>query len=215
MKQYRYVNSQGEFDYEQYRLVQTKGNHRKILAQWVDENSIKFLAALIKKKVDVVKFGICHGTRRGLEQQWFSESLNCHVLGTEISDTALQFPNTIQWDFHDVKPEWINSVDFIYSNSWDHSYDPWKLFPAWMSCVRPGGICILEHSPLHTVADELDPLGMTVDEMTSLLDQLADGTWKREELVENAPPIKVNGKDTQKVKYHVLRRLPLNVVAAD
>ncbi|MEJ0015745.1 MAG: hypothetical protein WDN25_04115 [Acetobacteraceae bacterium] len=50
------------------------------------------------------------------------------MLGTEISDTATQSSTTIQWDFHEVKPEWLNSVDFIYSVSWDHRYDPVKLF---------------------------------------------------------------------------------------
>ena len=36
------------------------------------------------------------------------------MIDTEISETAEQFPNTIQWDFHKVKPEWLSSVDFIY-----------------------------------------------------------------------------------------------------
>ena len=26
--------------------------------------------------------------------------------------------------FPEVKPEWIGKADFIYSNSFDHSYDP-------------------------------------------------------------------------------------------
>ena len=75
------------------------------------------------------------------------------MIGTEISDTATQFPKTIQWDFHETKPEWLEATDFIYSNSFDHSYDPEKRLDAWMSCVRTGGLCILEHS------DQDGPLG--------------------------------------------------------
>jgi hypothetical protein len=48
-------------------------------------------------------------------------------MGTEISDTAGQFPYTIQWDFHKTKAEWIDATDFIYSNCFDHSYDPQKV----------------------------------------------------------------------------------------
>jgi hypothetical protein len=207
MRMHRYLNEAGEFDYEAYRRVQTSGNHRKLRAQWVDEDSIRWLSDLILTLIVQPKFGLCHGTRQGLEQKWFAKYLECEVLGTEISDTATQFPNTIQWDFHDVKPEWLDKADFVYSNSWDHSYDPHKLFPAWMSCVRPGGICILEHSGQHVNVTELDPLGMTVQEMVAFLDHLSDGTWARESLVENAPPVMVNGAKPQKVRYHVLRRL--------
>ena len=68
----------------------------------------------------------CHGTRQGFEQKWFSKNLECKVIGTEISDNANDYKNTIEWDFHNVKKEWIGSVDFIYSNALDHSYDPNK-----------------------------------------------------------------------------------------
>jgi hypothetical protein len=207
MKLYRYLTDQGEFDYERYRRVQTKGNKRKIGFQWVDEASIQWISELILSRLGQPKFGLCHGTRRGAEQAWFAKYLNCEVLGTEISETASQFPNTIQWDFHEVKPEWVDSVDFIYSNSWDHSYDPIKLFTAWMTCVRPGGICVLAHSPQHEGADELDPFGISFDELALLLDTLGEERWRREELEQNAPPVMFNGTKPLKVKYHVIRRL--------
>ena len=67
-------------------------------------------------------------------------------MGTEISDNANEYDNTIEWDFHNVKKEWIASVDFIYSNALDHSYDPNKCLNAWMSCIREDGLCIIEHT---------------------------------------------------------------------
>ena len=85
--------------------------------------------------IDTVEFGICHGTRRGKEQEWFRKYLGCGVIGTEISDTVEQFPHTIEWDFHETKAEWINSADFIYSNSLDHSYDPKKCLTACTGAV--------------------------------------------------------------------------------
>jgi len=127
MKQYSYRKSDGEFDYERYKEIQTAGNKRKLGAQWVREHEIEFISSHLTKLGAQPKFAICHGTRRGNEQTWFRKYLSCEVIGTEISDTADQFPYTIQWDFHDVKPEWLDRCDFIYSNSWDHSYDPIKL----------------------------------------------------------------------------------------
>jgi hypothetical protein len=158
---YHYLNKDGVFDYEKYSKLQKEGNKRKINNVWVVEENISFLSDYIRNHVQTPKFGICHGTRRGNEQAWFRKHLGCEVIGTEISDTAQMFPYTIQWDFHEVKPEWIDSVDFIYSNSFDHSYDPEKCLNAWVSCLRKGGLCIIEHSSDHesrSVSD-LDPFG--------------------------------------------------------
>ena len=58
--------------------------------------------------------------------------MGCEFLGTGVSDLATQFPHTIQWDFHDVEPEWLDSADVIYSNSFDHSYAPQRCLDAWM-----------------------------------------------------------------------------------
>ena len=114
---YSYLNKDGSFNYDKYRKIQEKGNIVKINNQWAIEENIAFLSKYIKSMVQSPQFGICHGTRRGKEQEWFNKYLGCEVVGTEISETANSFPNTIQWDFHEVKKEWLESVDFIYSNS--------------------------------------------------------------------------------------------------
>jgi hypothetical protein len=170
----RYVDKDGSFDYEKYRTIQEDGNKRKLNEVWVIEKNIAFLSHYIKSLVPSPLFGICHGTRRGKEQEWFRKYVGCEVIGTEISDTAGAFPHTIQWDFHDVKPEWVDSVDFIYSNSLDHSYDPEKCLNAWMSCVSRRGLCIIEHSSLHEPrgADELDSFGADLFLMPYLI-----ATW--------------------------------------
>ena len=143
---YEYLRRDGSFDYGAYRLAQAEGNKGKLANVWVLEENIAFLADYIRRSVTNIKFGLCHGTRRGKEQQWFRQYLQCDVLGTEISDTVTQFPHTIQWDFHEAKPEWVGGVDFIYSNSLDHSYDPEKCLNAWMSCLTRDGLCIIEHT---------------------------------------------------------------------
>lgn len=168
---YEYKDEGGNFDYDKYKAVQEKGNEIKIDQVWVLEDNIKFLSDYLKQKSGKLDFGLCHGTRRGLEQEWFRKYLDAEVIGTEISDNATEFPYTIQWDFHEVKEEWVEKTDFIYSNSLDHSYDPEKCLNAWMQCLKPGGLCIIEHSNLDTPksSNRLDAFGAKIEMMPYLI----------------------------------------------
>lgn len=162
----------GKFDYDLYKEVQTRGNKFKLDKQWVPEDHVRILSEHVKSMGLAPGFGICHGTRQGFEQMWFRDHLNgAEVIGTEISDTADQFPHTIQWDFHEVKPEWVGATDLVYSNSWDHSYDPVKAFTAWASCLSPKGVMLLDHgfAYLPGKISALDPCGITQDALVTLL----------------------------------------------
>lgn len=199
-----YIRSDGSFDYNTYKRIQEEGNKRKIKNVWVIEGNIDFLSTYIRNSIKTVNYGICHGTRRGVEQKWFREYLGCEVVGTEISETAIQFENTIQWDFHNVKDEWIDKVDFIYSNSFDHSYDPEYCLNQWMSCIRTGGICILEHSDRHSSSSstELDPFGADIVIMPYLIAKWAKGKFYVREILE--APFKRD--DTKFVNFIVIQK---------
>lgn len=159
----------------EYKKIQSKGNKAKLGATWVFEDTIKTLAAYVKSNMPGQVFGICHGTRRGNEQRWFLENLdNAKVIGTEISDTATKFEHTIQWDFHEVKDEWIGNVDFIYSNSMDHSYDPKMCLDQWMKCIKKeSGVCFIEwtnqHNELHT--SQYDCFGAAKEEYIKMIEE--------------------------------------------
>ena len=160
-------------DYGTYRQVQIAGNKAKLTWQSVPESHIVLLARWLNKNLGRVSFGLCHGTRRGAEQEWFHLHLSGHptVIGTEISGTASQFPNTCQWDFHEENPAWEGSADFVYSNSWNHAYSPRSAFQAWFAALRPGGVLLLDHSRGHGPrgANELNPFGITVEALQALL----------------------------------------------
>lgn len=202
---YGYEDSHGEFDYERYRRTQEEGNHSKIQNVWVLKENIEYLAMYIRRNVLTPTFGICHGTRRGNEQKWFREFLGCEVIGTEISDTAESFPHTIQWDFHEVRPEWLRAADFIYSNSFDHSYDPKKCLNNWISCLKPKGICIVEHTTLHGPANtsELDPFGADIALMPYLITKWGSGRYCVRELLD-APRLPAN---VDQATFIVIQRL--------
>ena len=157
--------------YEEYVAVQIRGNKANADGQWCEEDEIKFLSEYLMDNYDELKFGICHGSKQGNEQKWFKKYTKSDMIGTDITDVAKKHPNTIQWDFHEVKSEWVSNVDFIYSNAFDHSYKPKECLKAWMSCVKKGGCCILEWSTGHgeQASSRLDPFGASVEEYRDLI----------------------------------------------
>lgn len=187
---FEYKDKEGNFDYNQYKQIQEAGNIRKIASSWVTKEEIEFLSQYLKSKM-TPQSGICHGTRRGLEQQWFSENLgSINVLGTDISETAADFPNTVQWDFHENKQEWSKKFDFVYSNSFDHSYDPKKAMDAWMQTLKPNGICIIEHSQYHepSAVNAVDPFGADLDIMPYLILEWSKSLYSVREILTSPHP---------------------------
>ncbi len=160
-------------DYETYRDVQVAGNKAKLRMQFVKESHIENLCGYLNDIFSSVDFGLCHGTRRGLEQAWFKAHLSNDptVIGTEISDTASQFPDTVQFDFHDDNPDWHDKANFVYSNSWDHAFDPEKAFGNWVKSLKPGGVLLLDYTKGQSpdAANALDPFGATLQALQDML----------------------------------------------
>lgn len=184
----------GVFRYDLYEEVQVAGNKAKLDWQWVPKEHIDALSDYLMKRSNAPMTGVCHGTRRGNEQVWFMERLpeGSDVFGTEISDTATDFPRTIQWDFHQSKEEWVRAFDFVYSNSWDHTYDPELLFRTWAETLKPGGYMLVDHGWSYQPGrvNALDPFGISEEGLVKLLNRVAadygevtdvilGGKWKK------------------------------------
>lgn len=130
--------------YDAYVEAQIKKNKLKLKLVWVRSSELQMIANRVRTSIPGAKFGICHGVRNGHEVKVLRKKLNINIIGTDISPTAKDFPNVIQWDFHEIKDTWINKVDFIYSNSFDHSYKPEECLDQWMKCIRKNrGICFI------------------------------------------------------------------------
>lgn len=150
--------------YEQYRDAQIHHNKRKLSNIWADDVTLDRVAALVlaQDHGEIVR-GLCHGTRNGFEQNYLiGANPGFEVIGTDISDTAETFENSLHWDFHDAREDWIGAFDFIYSNSLDQSWKPRAALTVWLNQVRKGGIVIIEHSESHGPgsAGEMDPFGV-------------------------------------------------------
>ena len=158
VKIYKYKN------YEEYKKTQIFFNKKKINKVWADEETLKIISDFLLENLKSKKiYGLCHGSRNGFEQKYFINKIeNSEVLGTDISETAANFENSIVHDFHEEKKEWLNSFDFIYSNSLDQSYDPRKALYVWLNQIKKDGFIIIEHSDQHGVlsSGKMDPFGV-------------------------------------------------------
>jgi hypothetical protein len=152
MKLYKYSS------YEEYIKKQIEKTAWAINNTWAAEAIIVFIADFIKAHIKNVNFGICHGVRNGWEVKKFIELLNINVIGTELSNVKIT-ENVINWDFHEIKEQWVNNTDFIYSNAFDHAYDPEKCLNQWMKCLKKTGLCFIEWTPQHTNCNDIDCFG--------------------------------------------------------
>lgn len=150
--------------YEEYRDVQVFHNKRKIDAIWADEATLSRVADVVCARNPGGKIkGLCHGARNGFEQNHLNGlGRDIMALGTDISDTAKDYDNSVQWDFHDVNPEWVGQFDFVYSNSLDQSWKPKHALETWLGQVKRDGVLIIEHTEGHGPkhSSQMDPFGV-------------------------------------------------------
>ena len=153
--------------YEEYVKVQTEANHEKLHRSWVSFTTMRAISNRVKEVNNI----ICHGSRRGTELEYFRECYpEANIIGTDISDTATLFENTVQHDFHDVREDWIDKFDLVYSNSFDHSYDPCKALDTWIDQLNENGVlCVELMKGVDNESSKMDPLEISEEEYISLI----------------------------------------------
>lgn len=135
MKIYEYEN------YSDYVEAQTEANKRKINLVWTKQSIINKVKTFKDEAHDI----LCHGVRNGAELNMFRSVYGFgNIIGTEISETATQFPDVVQHDFQDVREEWVGKFDIVYSNSFDHAFDPERALSAWKDQLKVDGVVIIE-----------------------------------------------------------------------
>jgi len=145
----RVLTYKDEDDYREKQIkMGTEGFRDKSV--WVTDLEIKTICDYIKQQGIKISKGVCHGVRLGTEVRDFRNMLDADIIGTDICPLVSSVENVIVHDFHYVKEGWINSFDFIYSNSLDHSNRPKECLESWFSCLTENGRCFIEW----TVSDD-------------------------------------------------------------
>ena len=130
--------------YNQYKEMNISVNKLKI-NRGISDFRYRQPIEYIKKNVKSLDIGMCHGVRNNLERDFFSKTLKCRVLGTDISPLAKKHDDIIIIDFHNIQDEWIDKFDFIFSNSLDHSHSPKYAVYQWLRCLKSSGLCLIEY----------------------------------------------------------------------
>ena len=180
--------------YDQYRDMQVFTNKRKLTQVWADDGTLAAVARFLADRGVTGKGsagvrGICHGARNGYEVAKLRELTGAEVIGTDISDTATQFPNMVVWDFHQINPDWLGAFDFVYTNSLDQAMQPDKALASWAGQLKPGGCIFIEHTMGHSAqgASEMDPFGAHPMCMPFLFFKWGRGLYKLAEILEPGP----------------------------
>ena len=164
-------------DYKEYKKTQIEKSSRQLYdaegkqIHWITQKEAERVAEHFKQNSLEANFGICHGSKIGFEVSLFRALLGFNIIGTDIGEFAENKPYMLRHDFHEVNADWLRSVDFIYSNSLDHSYDPRKALFAWSECLHESGVMYIEWSPFHLEAHGADCFGATADEYKNLINE--------------------------------------------
>ncbi len=175
--------------YDEYRATQIHHNKRKLDKVWADEATLRAIADDLKAHVAEPRRGICHGARNGWEVEALARLTGAAITGTDISETATQFPNMVVWDFQDENPEWAGVFDFVYTNSLDQAMAPDRALSAWARQLAPGGRIYVEHTMAHSAegASEMDPFGAHPMCMPYLFFKWGHGQYRLAGIMELGP----------------------------
>ena len=188
--QHRYAGG-----YAEYRATQIKHNKRKLSHVWADVTTLSRVVDDLRSH-GLGATGICHGARNGFEVTWLREHLGGDIIGTDISETATEFPHMCVWDFHDDNPDWLGQFDFVYTNSLDQAMDPARALNAWAKQITPRGRIYIEHTMAHSaiVAGAMDPFGAHPMAMPYLIFLWGKGSFSLADIFE------IEAKDNNRLK---------------
>jgi hypothetical protein len=211
-----YQHSYGSGGFDRYRELQIFHNRRKLNQVWADAETLSFIAGWLKEHRARPEVGICHGSRNGFEQRELARLLDCEVIGTDISNTASQFPNTSQWDFHEPKPEWVGRFSFVYTNSFDHAFDPQRALTTWCDQLADHGVVFIEHTMAHSPkeASEMDPFGAHPMIMPYLIFEWGRGKFELIDILKPPRPKSNNGLEAWVFAVGRMREEPLRMDVA-
>jgi len=127
----------------------------------------------LKKSNVYVRQGLCHGVRYGRELSVFEHQFPKSIwTGTECWGPLCDGRRIIEADFNETRSEWSGAFDLVYSNAFDHVYDPEQTAQVWMDQVADGGRLLIEWSiwsnKLGTRGNRADCFAANLDEYVGI-----------------------------------------------
>ena len=175
--------------YEQYvRHQQSKLNHLDLTKYDVE---YRRLLGERLRNLPVLKRGatvLCLGARLGTEVKAFID-LGCFAVGLDLNP-GRENKFVVQGDFHQVQFA-TASVEVVFTNSFDHVFDPEKMIGEIKRVLKPGGALIIE--AIHGEAQETLPdyyasfWWQGVGDLVALLEQKGFRMERRERFKEPWP----------------------------
>ena len=133
--------------YDEY-LEHQRSKINKKPPDYLDEYEIKFREVLVQRLRsidDIVSFRcknvLCLAARKGAEVRSFLD-LGCFAIGIDLNPSTKN-KYVVYGDFHDIQFPDL-SIDVVYTNSFDHVFDPEKVLLEINRVLKNQGIFILE-----------------------------------------------------------------------
>ncbi len=79
-------------------------------------------------------------------------------VGVEINPLARR-SDILIGSYDDLPAQWEGTFGVVFSNSFDHAYDPIQVAQTWRRVIRPGGYLVLDF-PEQQRAAAIDPVGL-------------------------------------------------------
>jgi SAM-dependent methyltransferase len=89
---------------------------------------------------------LCLGVRNGTELNRFRRVFGGTVQGVDLNpDSAYGRKDVWTGSFDALPAEWTDRFGIVFSNAFDHAFDPMATAAEWTRVLRPGGLLILAH----------------------------------------------------------------------
>jgi len=161
-------------DYKEYLETQIETNILKSRGFgsghcWAHDSELKAIGAMIVNEAPST-LGICHGVRTGHEVRVLRGYLQSDVIGTDLETNG--FSDVYKWDFNQQNDEWVGRFGWVYSNAFDHCYDPEHTLEVWVDQTMVDGFVILHWTAEHEKINRVNCIGGGVNELEEVVDRI-------------------------------------------